>query len=66
VFAVEYRAWAREEREEPVKEDDSNEMEASQELETENATHASGDGTASEGDVEREKARRRVRKMERG
>jgi hypothetical protein len=41
-------------------------MEASQELETENATHAFGDGTASEGDVEREEARRSVRKMERG
>jgi hypothetical protein len=64
VFAVEYRAWARDEREEPVKEDD--EMEASQELETENVTHAFGDGTASEGVVEREKAGRRVKKMERG
>jgi hypothetical protein len=41
VFAVEYQAWAREEREEPVEEDD--EMEASQELETENVTPGSGD-----------------------
>jgi hypothetical protein len=64
VFAVGYRAWAREEQEEPVKDDD--ETEANQELETENATHAFGAGTASEGDVEREEAGRRLRKMERG
>jgi hypothetical protein len=62
-FTLKCRAWAREEREDPLEDDD--ETERRRELETEDSgtTPASGDGMASEGDVERERARRRVREM---
>jgi hypothetical protein len=62
-FAVECRVWAREEREDPLEDDD--ETEPRRELETEDSdtTPASGDGMASEGDVERERARRSLREM---
>jgi hypothetical protein len=43
-FAAESRAWANEEREEPVEEDD--EVQPRQELETEDSTPALGDGMA--------------------